>query len=85
MKSWLNTYPHKIYASVLIFEGKVIDYKIGQNYWEDVYNVTLRGQISVRDLFRSKVLNTYWEVNSEKEHQEVFEKLAKEWVKNQSD
>lgn len=33
MKGWLETYPHKIYASVLILDGKVVDYKIGENYW----------------------------------------------------
>lgn len=85
MKSWLDTYPHKIYASVLVFEGRVVDYKIGQNYWEDVYNVTLRGEISIANLFKSKVKHTFWEVNSEEKHQEVFNTIAKKWIEKQND
>ena len=84
MKSWIDTYPHRIYASVLLFKDKIIDYKIAQNYWEDVYHISLRGQISIKDLFRSRVLYTSWDVNSEEEHNEVFDKLAKEWIRNQN-
>lgn len=83
MGNWLDTYPHKIYASVLLFNGRIIDYKIGQNYWKDSFQVTLRGQISIDDLFKSKTKYTYWEVNSKEEHKNVFEIFAKEWIENQ--
>ena len=42
--NWLNTYPHRIYASVLLLNGQIKDYKIGENYWKSPYEVTIRGQ-----------------------------------------
>lgn len=85
MKHWIETYPHKIYASVLILDNKVMDYKIGERKWEHVYDVTLRGQIEIKDLERCKVKNTYWEVNNINEHGIVFNVLAKEWIEKQKE
>lgn len=85
MKHWIETYPHKIYASVLILDDKVMDYKIGERKWEHIYDVTLRGQIEIKDLDRCKVKNTCWEVNNINEHGIVFNVLAKEWIEEQKE
>lgn len=69
MKHWVETYPHKIYASVLLLNNELVDYKIGERYWESPFEVTLRGQISYDDLLKCKTKYTFWEVNTEKEHQ----------------
>lgn len=84
MSSWLETYPHKVFASVLILNNEVVDYKIGEHCWNDVKEVTLRGQISLEDLFKSKILNTSWKVNSREEHNMVFKKIAREWINEQN-
>lgn len=84
MNSWLETYPHKVYASVLLLDGKVVDYKIGKNYWKSPFYVSLRGQITLDELKRCKTKYRFWEVNSDKEHNEVFNTLGKAWIESQS-
>lgn len=84
MNTWLETFPHKVYASVLVLDGKAVDYKIGQNYWENSSHVTLRGQITFEELKRCETRYTFWEVNSQEEHEEIFEKIAVKWIENQS-
>lgn len=83
MKHWVESYPHKVYASILLLDNKIIDYLIGEHYWKSPCNVTLYGQISYRDLLRCETKYTFWKVNNNKEHREVFETLAKEWINNQ--
>lgn len=81
MLHWAYTYPHKVYCSVLLLDGKIVDYKIGERYWSTPFQITLRGQITLEELEKAKTEYTYWEVNNDKEHQQVFNKLAKEWLK----
>lgn len=83
MECWFDTYPHKVYTSVLLLDGKLIDYKIGQTYWQEPFEVTLRGQINLEDLFKCEVRNTFWEVNNSEEHLNVFDELATEWINEQ--
>lgn len=83
MKNWLETYPHKIYASVLLLDNELIDYKVGEHYWESPHQVTLRGQISYNDLLKCKTKYTFWEVYNQEEHNKVFSILAEEWINNQ--
>ncbi|MGU8523301.1 hypothetical protein ACV3OO_11785 [Clostridium perfringens] len=83
MKHWVETYPHKVYTSVLLLNNEIIDYFIGEHYWKTPYNVTLRGEINYKDLSKCETRYVSWEVNNSKEHCEVFEKLAKEWINNQ--
>lgn len=83
MNFWLETYPHKIYASVLLLDGKIIDWKIGQHYWEDPFQVKLRGNIKIEDIQRCVTKYTFWEVNNSEEHQKVFESIAKKWIELQ--
>ena len=83
MREWLEKYPHRIYASVLILDGKIVDYKIGQDHWEGTFQVTLRGQISFDDLLRSETRYTFWEVHTSEEHENVFNNLAQAWIQKQ--
>lgn len=83
-KNWIETYPHKIYASVLLLDNKIIDYLIGEHYWKSPYNVTLRGQIPYNDLCKCKTEYTFWNVDNREEHNKVFSKLAKDWIKHQN-
>lgn len=80
MKNWLETYPHKIYASILLLDGKLIDYKIGEHYWESPFNVCLKGQITLEELKRCTTDYRYWVVNSPTEHNNIFNVAAKEWI-----
>ena len=84
MKNWIETYPHKVYASVLLLNGEIVDYKVGEHYWTSVKEVTLRGQISYKDLLKCTVNHKCWEVNSKEEHENVFNKLSVEWINNQT-
>lgn len=83
IEHWADTYPHIIYASVLLLDNKIIDYKIGQRYWESPLHVTLRGQISMDELFRCETKHTSWEVTNDEEHNNVFENLAVSWIHKQ--
>lgn len=78
-------YPREIYCSVLLVEGKIVDYKIGTTYWFDKGLVTLRGQISWEDYQRAEVKYTSWIVNNDFENGEVFGRLAPEWMEQFKD
>lgn len=76
----VKEYPVRIYASVLVYNGSVIDYKIGRTFWKDKYSVTLRGQITLEELSESEVFSTYWDVKTDDEYEEVFNVAAMDWV-----
>ena len=78
--NWLNTYPHRIYASVLLLNGQIKDYKIGENYWKSPYAVTIRGQVTIDELFKCTTEYTYWDVNNDEEHNKVFDVYARDWL-----
>ena len=74
-------YPRKIYCSVLLVDGKVVDYKIGDTYWYCKEVITLRGQISWEDYQIAETRYTSWNVKDDTENENVFDNLAHEWMK----
>jgi len=81
MAHWVDTYPHKVYASVLLLDGKIYNYKIGQNYWEHPGEVKMR-ITDFHKIDRMTVEHTYFEVNNDQEHRDAFAVLAVNWFKN---
>lgn len=73
MTHWIHTYPHTIYASVLLVNNKIYDWKVGQNYWDERDLRIKDGTVNIE--------STSWEVNSSEEHDQVFTIHAKEWMK----
>lgn len=84
MTHWVDTYPHTIYASVLLRDNKIINWKIGQRKWLDHMDMTRRMKLpyTKSDYDGETVESKVWEVNDDHEHSQVFEVLAKEWFKN---
>lgn len=78
-----NRYPQKVYASVLMLDGRVVDYEISYKYWRNKYDVTYRGQIDMDDFDRLETRYTCWEVNNEGEHRWVYQYLARRWIESQ--
>ena len=79
MKNWIETYPHKIYASVLLLDNKIDNWKVGQYEWKDMGNITNYWKIDRINDYTVKT--TFWEVNSSEEHNLIFTKLSSEWFK----
>lgn len=80
MKHWVDAYPHKVFASVLLLDGKIYGWKIGDRYWDSPYEVRMK--INDFDkLDRMRAEHTYWIVYNSKEHNDVYEIHAKEWFK----
>lgn len=42
MAHWVDTYPHDVYASVLLLDGEIYNWKIGQRYWKSPWDMTWR-------------------------------------------
>lgn len=82
MREWsnFNEYPHKVFASVLLLDGKIYDWKIKNTHWEDPNEITMR--ISDFDKIpRMEVKWTSFTVNNDEEHNRAFEEDAREWYK----
>lgn len=75
--AWHNEYPHKVYASVLLLDGKIENWKVSGNSkkmpgdWSSFWKLDRLNDY--------KVQFTEFVVNNAKEHNEVFEKLAPKW------
>lgn len=81
MTHWVDTYPHKVYASVLLLDGKIYNYKIGQSFWENPLEVKMRYS-DFEKIDRMTVEHTCFEVNNSEEHNTAFKVLAMDWFKN---
>lgn len=73
MKYWSDEYPHKIWTNIMVFDNKVIDYKIGgqqreKGSWTIRWNKEL-----VENFDKAEVLSTYEIVNNNTEHEQAFE------------
>lgn len=80
MAHWSDVYPHEVYACVLLLDGKIYNWKIGEYYWSSPYEARMR--LSDFDkIDRMKTEYKSWTVYNDEEHNEVFERLAKEWFK----
>lgn len=80
MAHWADTYPHKVYASVLLLDGKIYNYKIGDSYWEHPTEAKMRYS-DFKNIDRMRVEHTFFEVNNDAEHNAAFEVLATDWFK----
>jgi hypothetical protein len=77
---WVDTYPHEVYASVLLLDNKIINYKIGERFW----STPLEAKIYTRkqiDFEKLKTEYTSWTVYNSEEHNKAFEVYAREWFK----
>ena len=81
MPLWNDEYPHDLHASVLLLENQIIQWKVGPNAWENVYSITIRGEIPLGGLDALAVQSTTWTVHDDKEHNDVFQKHAGKWFK----
>jgi len=79
MKYWLDIYPHSIFASVLLLDGKIENWKI--------VNYPKKHPLEFTGFWKRDRLNDYaceWKefvCNNGKEHNEAFEEWAPEWFK----
>lgn len=77
MPHWVETYPHTIWASVILKDNKISDWKIGQNRLSQKYNI--------QSLHEAHPEYTYeehsWEVSDDDEHSDVFDIHASEWFR----
>lgn len=80
MPHWVDTYPHKVYASVLLLDDKIYNYKIGQNYWKSPMYVTMRTS-DFDKMDRMRVEYTFFEVSDSEEHSKAFDVYARDWFK----
>lgn len=79
-----NEYPHYVYATAYLWDGKLMDYKIGnrERTWHDRTFRGLGWERYVWDNFES--LNLYCEYNkilvfNDEEHNKAFDTLS-EWL-----
>lgn len=79
MNTWVDTYPHIIYASVLLLDGKIENWKVGQYKWNDIGDIC--GHWKMDRLNDYEIKTTLWKVNNDKEHRRVFNELAPKWFK----
>lgn len=80
---WMNEYPYEVNASVLLLDGKIYNWKIGNQHWETPNMVKMRfTDMHLISEGRFSTENKSFTVNNEKEHSEAFEIHAREWFKN---
>ncbi|HEK9103686.1 TPA: hypothetical protein SUB30_005189 [Bacillus pseudomycoides] len=80
MAHWIDTYPHDVHASVLLLDGEIYNWKIGQRYWRSPWDMTWRFPLP-DNMDKFTVETNKWTVNTPEEHSEVFQKHAREWFK----
>lgn len=79
MGHWLDTYPHEVYVSAVLYEGKLFDYKIGQHKLTHVNGVYMK----ISDIYVTKDITIElksFTVNNSNEHDDVFTKHAREFL-----
>jgi len=83
MAHWVNTYPHTVYASVLLKDGKIIDWKIGQRKWTHIFDMArmFKRPFNQDDYAGETVESIGFDVNNSEGHNRVFSDLAREWFK----
>lgn len=82
MREWsnFNEYPHKVFASVLLLDGKIYNWKIKNTHWVDPQEVTM-GYSDFDRIDRMEIKWTSFTVNNSFEHNLAFSYHAKEWFK----
>lgn len=83
MFHWTDKYPHTVTASVLLLDGKIYNWKIGNQIWKHPSMVKMRLEdMKYLDEGRFTVENKSFTVQNPDEHEKVFTVLAREWFKN---
>jgi hypothetical protein len=80
MAHWVDGYPHDVYASALLLNNKIYNWKIGQRYWKNPFDMTWHFPLP-NNMDDFTVKTNKWMVNTPQEHEEVFQKHAREWFK----
>jgi len=76
---WHEKYPHMVYASVLLLDGKIENWKVGGSIranpleWKTYWKMD-----KLKDY---KTASKGFEVNTQEEHNKVFDELAPEWFR----
>lgn len=83
MAHWVETYPHTVYASVLLLDDKIMNWKVGERKWKHNMDMTRRinRPFSLDDYVGEMVESIGFEANNSEEHNHAFEVLAPEWFK----
>jgi len=69
---WLETYPHSVFASVILVDNKIMLWKVGEYTLHSGYRI---------DLSKCSYEEKEFVVNNDDEHNDVFEKLSKDWFR----
>jgi len=89
---WSDTYPHELYANVLLLDGKIECWKTGstkaEGYWPfKSWWKPNRLRLSNSDPHEEWTMGDYtvesktWIVNNDQEHNDVFAIHSKEWYR----
>jgi hypothetical protein len=85
MKNWISTYPHEIIASVMLLDGKIYNYRIGEHpIGDQPFGKLIRVKISEEEMEKEKLMEIEtiaFEVNNVNEHRDIFNVIAREWFK----
>lgn len=77
----MREYPYKIYASVLLLDNKIENWKVCFNPKYSIMEWTLKDWVKFNRLDEYDTDVKEFEVLNDKQHAEVFEELAPEWFK----
>lgn len=77
MNYWLNTFPHKIYATTILKDNKIRYWKVGQNRLKDTCDI--------KNLIKNHPSYSYkehcFEANTHYEHTYIFQIESVEWFR----
>ena len=76
---WHEQYPHMVYASVLLLDGKIENWKVG-GYRKEIPG-EWKAYWKLDRLADYSAFSKAFEVNTPEEHEKVFNELAPEWFK----
>jgi hypothetical protein len=75
-----NVYPHKVFASVLLLDGKIYNWKIKNTHWTTPMEVKMRySDFPLIDEGRFTVEWTSFMTNNSEEHSLAFTTWSREW------
>lgn len=77
-----NVYPHKVFASVLLLDGKIYNWKIVNYNWTTPMEVKMRySDFPLIDEGRFTVESIGFETNNSHEHELAFNEWSREWFR----
>lgn len=79
MAHWSDIYPHKLYASVLLLDGKIENWKVSNHPKTHSFYFSGYWKLDRMNDYTSQYAE--WEVNNQSEHSEVFQELSTEWFR----